>query len=255
MIRRLRPPVLGALGFAVLLGSWIGAVTMLKLRPVILPGPEAVGARLLALVQDGSLFRDLATSFREFGAGFLTAAVGGVVLGAVLARSDTVFRYVNPLVDGFRVVIPFSLVPLAIVWFGLSETGKVFVVWYACLFVIVVNTLNGMQNVDPVLVRAGRMIGLREPQLTIRVIIPAALPRIMTGMQLALSLGWISVIAAEYLGASSGIGYLITNGAQGLETDTVLAGMLVIGVAGALLSIAGSALSRMLTPYQQGGGW
>ena len=130
-----------------------------------------------------------------------------------------------------------------------------FIVWYATFFVVIINTFNGMTNVDPQLLRAGRMIGISPRTLTWKVTLPAALPRILAGAQVAISIAWISVIAAEYIGASSGLGYLITNAQDALATDTVLAVMVVIGVIGSILSGIISTAERLSVPYKEKAGW
>jgi len=252
---RLRTATLGVLGFLVALAAWWTAVEVFHPRELILPLPQAVTAQLGVLWTSGELVSDVRTSLIEFVAGFLPGVLSGIAVGAAMSRSVLVSRFLTPPVEIFRVIIPFSLVPLAVVWFGIGPSGKIFVVWYATFFVIVVNTLNGMRNVDSQLLRAGRMLGYSPRALTWRVTLPAALPRVLAGLQVAVSFGWVSVIAAEYIGSSSGLGYLITNAQQSLATATVMAGMVVIGVIGAVLSALVSLLERVLVPYREKAGW
>lgn len=253
--RRLRTWRRGLVGFVAAVAVWWAAVAVFQPRELILPGPQAVGTRIGQLWTSGQLAVDLQTSLLEFVGGFLPGVLSGILLGALMARSRLLLRFLTPPVEIFRVIIPFSLVPLAVVWFGVGTSGKIFVVWYATVFVMIVNTLNGMRNVDPLLLRAGRMIGYSKRALTWRVVLPAALPRVLAGLQIAVSFGWVSVIAAEYIGSSSGLGYLITNAQQSLSTTTVMAGMVVIGLVGTLLSILVSLLERALVPYRKKAGW
>lgn len=247
--------LLGAAGFLALLGLWWGSVLLFHPRTLILPSPRQVADQLSQLWNNGLLTKDLATSLEEFASGFAIGVASGVSVGVLMSRSRVLMGFFSPLVELFRVVIPFSLVPLAVVWFGLSMTGKVFIVWYACFFVIVVNTLNGIQNVDPLILKAGRMLGWQGRALALRAVVPAALPRIFAGIQLAVAYGWVSVIAAEYIGSSSGLGYLITNAQQSLATSTVMAGMVVIGVVGVVLSTLTSLMERTFIPYRTRSGW
>ena len=215
-----------------ILAIWWLAVLLWAPRPVILPSPARVLAVLWTTIPTWGFAVDLLTSLRELVLGFALGSLAGLLTGLLIARLRAVREVAGPIVEALRFVVPFSLVPLVLVWFGVSLAGKVFVVAYACYFVMVVNTTAAVGNVDPLLLKAGAMLGLRGPRLAWRVILPAALPRILVGLQAALGFGWVSVIAAEYVGANAGIGYFITNAQSGLETDKVMAGMVVIGVIG-----------------------
>jgi NitT/TauT family transport system permease protein len=251
----LRGTLNGIIGFVMLVGAWWGAVVLFDMRPVILPSPLAVGHELLRLFASPDFARDVSTSLVEVAWGYALGAVTGIASGAAIAQFRSVRNFLEPQIELFRFVIPFSLVPLVVVWFGVSSIGKIFVVWYACYFVIAINTAAGIANVDPLILKAGRMVGVTGAKLTLQVVLPAALPRVMTGLQLALASAWISVIAAEYVGAQAGLGYFITNAQLGLETTKVLAGMIVIGAIGALFSVVLSAIGRWLTPHEPAAGW
>lgn len=252
---RLWQAVLGVGGLVIALAVWWGAVKTFHTRAIILPAPQAVAEQIYRLWASGELLSDLETSLVEFLIGFVPGVALGVAMGAAMARSVTVSRFLSAPVEIFRVIIPFSLVPLVVVWFGIGIFGKVFVVWYATIFVIIINTYNGMRNVDPQLLRVGKMLGYSAHAITWRIVLPSALPRVLAGIQVAVSLAWVSVIAAEYIGANSGLGYLITTAQQNLATATVMAGMVVIGGVGAVLSILISLLERTLVPYREKAGW
>ena len=244
-----------ALGFVILLLVWWGAVAAFHLRPVILPSPGAVWTQLAAMARSGSLGNDITTSLWELLWGFLIGSAAGVLSGVALARSAWLRALLDPVVETFRFVVPFSLVPLVIVWFGVSSIGKIFVVAYACYFVVAINTASAIQGIDPLVLKAARMLGVAGPRLLLQVILPAALPRILTGLQVALAYAWVSVIAAEYVGASAGLGYMITNAQTGLETAKVMAGMVVIGAIGCAFSLGVAAIRRAMVPYAAEAGW
>jgi ABC-type nitrate/sulfonate/bicarbonate transport system permease component len=243
------------LGFFILLALWWGATAIFGTRPVILPSPPAVWRSLVEMASSGSLSVDVTTSLAELFWGFLVGTALGLATGFALARSAALAAFLDPIVESFRFIIPFSMVPLLVVWFGVSITGKVFVVAYACYFVVAINTAAAVKGVDPLMLKAARMLGYAGPRLMLRVILPAALPRILTGLQVALAYAWVSVIAAEYIGAQAGLGYMITNAQSGLETDKVIAGMVVIGAVGLVLSQAVALLRRATVPYQSSSGW
>ena len=243
------------ISLGLILAVWWLAVTALHTRPVILPGPDRVFTQLVRLIPTAEFATDLLTSLQELVAGFVLGSAAGIATGLAIARIRLVKDVAGPIVEALRFVVPFSLVPLVLVWFGVSLVGKVFIVAYACYFVMVVNTAAAVANIDPLLLKAASMVGLRGPALAWRVILPAALPRILIGLQAALAFGWVSVIAAEYVGATAGIGYLITNAQSGLETDKVMAGMVVIGVIGSACTAAMSFLHSRLVPYDGGRSW
>lgn len=244
-----------ALGFLILLAIWWAATGLLHLRPVILPSPAAVARELAGMVATGTLGTDVLTSLWELLWGFVIGSTAGVASGVALARSAWLRAFLEPIVETFRFIVPFSLVPLVVVWFGVSSVGKVFVVAYACYFVVAINTASAIQGIDPLVLKAATMLGLSGWRMLGQVILPAALPRILTGLQLALAYAWVSVIAAEYVGASAGLGYVITNAQAGLETAKVMAGMVVIGTLGCGFSITVAAVRRVMVPYAAELGW
>ncbi|HUB49161.1 MAG TPA: ABC transporter permease [Acetobacteraceae bacterium] len=244
-----------AFGFAILLALWWAATDLLHLRPVILPRPLAVWQQLVAMAAAGELATNVLTSLWELLWGFLIGSVAGILSGIALARSAWLRSFLDPIIETFRFIVPFSLVPLVVVWFGVSPIGKVFVVAYACYFVVAINTAAAIREIDPLILKAAQMLGISGARLLGQVMLPAALPRILTGLQLALAYAWVSVIAAEYVGASAGLGYLITNAQSGLETAKVMAGMVVIGAIGCTFSVSVGVIRRVLVPYAAEAGW
>ncbi len=242
-------------GFALLVALWWFATDVLGTRPVILPAPEAVARALLALAGEPGFRHDIATSLVELAGGLAAGVVLGLLIGVALARHAVLGAFLEPMVESFRFIVPFSLVPLVVVWFGVAPIGKIFVVAYACVFVMALNTAAAIGEVDPLLLKAGAMLGLRGWRLLRLVILPAAMPRLLTGLQLAVAAAWVAVVAAEYVGARSGLGMFIVTAQSGLETTQVMAGMAVIGLIGLVLSLAVSALRRRLVVHEEGGGW
>lgn len=253
--QRLQRTGSAALGFALLIALWWLATDVLGTRPVILPAPEAVARALAVLARDPSFHHDITTSLMELAGGLALGTTLGTLIGTALARHAVLAAFLEPLVESFRFIVPFSLVPLVVVWFGVAPIGKIFVVAYACVFVMALSTAAAISEVDPLLLKAGSMLGLRGVRLLLRVILPAALPRLLTGFQLAIAVAWIAVIAAEYVGAQAGLGVFIVTAQSGLETTQVMAGMAVIGLIGLVLSLAVSLLRRLLVPHEPGSGW
>ncbi|GAC1587864.1 MAG: taurine ABC transporter permease TauC [Candidatus Velthaea sp.] len=245
---RFAGPARALVGLALLVILWSSAVWFFRLSPVILPSPAVVAVTVADLVRSGAFWRDFATSFGEFAAGYIVAVFSGVGTGTWLALSPVARRYIEPLLVSARFIVPFSLVPLAVLWFGTSMSGKVFIVWYATFFVIVLNTTNAIESIDPLLLRVADMLRIRGLRRFRVVLIPASLRRILTGLRIGVAHAWIAVIAAEYIGSVRGLGHMITNAQSGLETNVILAGMVVIGIVGSVMSLLLASLIRVASP-------
>lgn len=182
---------------------------------------------LIAYIRD-SLFR--------VAAGYLAAVVAGIPLGLALGWWRGLARAVNPLIQMLRPISPLAWMPLAVIWFGVSNLAPIFLIFLASFFPIVVTTMNGVRNVPPMYVQAGRNFGLSTPALMMRVIFPAVLPRIVVGLRIAFGVAWLVLVAAEMIAVDSGLGYLIIDARNaGKRYDLVVGGMLLIGTIGLVL--------------------
>ena len=140
------------------------------------------------------------------------------------------------MIELFRPISPLAWIPLAILWFGIGESGKIFIIFIATFFPILLNTVSGVKGVDPVLIRAGQVLGCETDRaLFSRVILPAAMPTIIVGLRISFGTGWAAIIAAELVAAQVGLGYLIADGMEVLRSDLVLVGMVAIGILGVLI--------------------
>ena len=249
--RRMRGAAGAAVGLGGFLLLWAGVVTLFHMSPLVLPSPVVVATTLAALLASADFWVNFKTSVLEFAFGFVLAVSSGVAVGITVALVPRIREFAEPLLDATRFIVPFSLVPLAALWFGIADSGKIFIVWYSMFFVIVLNTSAAIENIDPLLLRAATMLRLDFWTRLRLVLVPASLRRLLIGLRIAVALGWIAVIAAEYIAARHGLGFMITQAALGLETPTVIAGMVVIGAVGGLLSFALEQLTRRLTPWEQ----
>jgi len=233
-----RRVLLPLVGVAMVLAVWEATVIAYALPAIVLPSPLAVVRALGELVRTREFWRDVMVSLLEFIAGFGIGGVLGIVAGLLIGESRRARLSATPIVESLRFVVPFAWIPLTILWFGTSWTGKVVLVGYAVFFVMLVSTARAMANVDPTLTRVGTMLGMGRLQLALRVHLRAAAPTVASAARAAAAIGWIAVVAAEYIGASAGLGLMITNAASSLATPVVIAGMVVIGLVGALVSAA-----------------
>lgn len=245
-----RRVALGALGVVgLLLGPWEAAV-QLGVKPVILPPISSVVRAALDLLASSVLVPAVLVSLARVNAGFMLAAVTAVPLGIVLGRSRRLYLAAEPLVESFRFIIPFAWIPLAILWFGTHEAGKIFIIWYAGFFLVLLHTIAGVRGVDPDLVKAARTLGAGEATIFARVVLPAALPTTVTGLRVAFAACWIALIAAELVAARSGLGYLIMDAREFLQTPVVMVGMAVIAVIGAASNAALLAIERRVLRHR-----
>jgi ABC-type nitrate/sulfonate/bicarbonate transport system permease component len=227
---------LSLVGFAVVLLVWQATIVLYDLQRIVLPTPLEVAQTLVKLFGTAGFWKDVGVSLKEFCLGYLIGGALGVVAGVLIGQSPPIRMTVGPVIEGLRFIVPFAWIPLTVLWFGTSLTGKVVLVAYAVFFVMVVTTARSLATVDPVLRRVGTMLGMSPTALALKVDLRAAAPSIASGAKAAAAVGWIAVVAAEYIGASAGLGVMITNASMSLLTATVIAGMIVIGVIGAAVS-------------------
>lgn len=202
--------------------------------PWLLPAPTAVAARMAELVADGRLTAAAARSLGRLAQGYAVSAAVGVPLGIAMARSGLVNAALRPLVLGLQALPSICWMPLAILWFGLSELAILFVVVMGSLLAVAIATEDAVSGVDPVLLRAAGTLGIRGPRFHAGVLLPAALPGILTGLKLGWSFAWRALMAGELLFAAGGLGQLLQAGRELLDAAQVIgvmATIVAIGVA------------------------
>ena len=228
-----------------LLAVWQLSVSAGWLSTRILPAPSAVIAAGVHLVVSGEIWTHLAISGWRAGLGFVIGGSIGLALGFITGLSKWGERLLDSSVQMIRNVPHLALIPLVILWFGIDETAKIFLVALGTLFPIYLNTYHGIRNVDPALVEMSRSYGLSGFSLFRQVILPGALPSILVGVRFALGFMWLTLIVAETISASSGIGYLAMNAREFLQTDVVVLAIVLYAVLGKLADLAARALERV----------
>jgi NitT/TauT family transport system permease protein len=215
---------------------WDGAVRLSGAD--LFPKPMEVVGGIVELAEQGLLFKYIVASLFRVTWGFTLAALLGVPLGLMLGWYPRAHAAFNPLIQMFRPISPVAWIPLAILWFGVSDAAPVFLIFLASLFPITVSAAAAVQGVQTVHLRAGQNLGLTRFDLFRRVILPATLPQIVTGLRIAMGIAWLVVVAAEMIAVNSGLGYLIIDARNaGKRYDLVVAGMVLIGVIGWLLDL------------------
>lgn len=240
-----------------LLAVWQLSVSSGYLSTRILPAPSAVLTAGWDLLRSGEIWTHLAISGWRAGVGFLIGGGIGLLLGFITGLSKVGERLLDSTVQMIRNVPHLALIPLVILWFGIDESAKIFLVALGTLFPIYLNTYHGIRNVDPALVEMARSYGLSGFALFRQVILPGALPSILVGVRFALGFMWLTLIVAETISASAGIGYLAMNAREFLQTDVVVLAILLYAVLGKLADTAARLLERLWLrwhpAYQSGG--
>jgi NitT/TauT family transport system permease protein len=211
----------------------------------IFPTPLEVLAGIGELVEKGLLIKYIVASLFRVTIGFVLAAVVGIPFGLLLGWFKPAAQALNPMIQILRPISPIAWIPVAILWFGVADTAPVFLIFLASLFPITVSSMAAVQNLQLVYVRAARNFGLTRLQLFRRVILPACIPQILTGIRIALGVAWLVVVAAEMIAVNSGLGFLIIDARNmGKRYDLVVAGMVLIGLIGLGLDLLVRQLER-----------
>ncbi len=233
--------------FGVFLLAWKGIVLVTGLRPFILPPPETVAARFVTAVTDGTIAPHLATTLVEVALGFLVGAGLALVVGYALARSAVVERLLSPYLVAAQATPILALAPLFALWFGSGLMGKVVICALIVFFPVAVATMVGIRSVDARLLELGRSLRATRRQILTTLEIPAALPNILGGMRVGVTLAVVGAIVGEWAGADRGLGVLI-NLARGSLFDTPLmfATLLTIAIVGIVLYLVVVAVERRM---------
>lgn len=212
----------------------------------LFPTPGNVVRGIIELAEKGLLLKYTVASLFRVTWGFTLALVLGIPFGLVLGWYSRAFQAFNPLIQILRPISPIAWIPVAILWFGVSDAAPIFLIFLASIFPITVATIAAVQNMQPVYLRAAQNFGLGRWELFHRVIFRASLPQIITGVRIALGVAWLVVVAAEMIAVNSGLGYLIIDARNaGKRYDLVVAGMVMIGLIGLILDILVRQLEKL----------
>ena len=240
---------------AALLLLWWSITTLGWIAPLFLPPPSAVwNAAVQAWngnLQGGlPLLLHLGWSLlRVFGA-FVLAALTAVPLGLLMGSSRIVRGIFDPLIEFYRPLPPLAYLPLIVIWFGIDETSKILLIYLACFAPIAVATRAGVTGVHSEQLHAGLSMGANRWQLLRHIILPAALPDILTGLRIAIGFGWTTLVAAEMVAATAGVGQMVLNASNFLRTDIVIMGIILIGAVAYLFDLAMRRLEAKLVPWK-----
>jgi NitT/TauT family transport system permease protein len=229
---------------ALLFAIW--HVAVVASQSLIFPTPGQAAAGLVDLARQGLLVKHVVASLFRVTYGYLLAVALAIPVGMLMGWFATAHALLNPLVQGLRPISPIAWIPLAILWFGVGDLSPIFLIFLSSFFPMVVGTAAGVMTIDRKLLRAASNFEFTGYRLFRSVVLPAAMPQIVTGMRIGLGVAWLVVVAAEMIAVNSGLGYLIIDSRNaGNRYDLVVAGMVVIGVIGFLLDILMRKLERL----------
>lgn len=253
-----RPPLLACvktflnsgaiLPILILLLWWWGARSAWW-SPFLLPNPLVVLKSFFSLLESGDLMRNVMASVMRILKGFSASALFALAFAFVCGTNRLVLRQLTPLLEFLRHIPPMATIPMLILWFGIGEASKLVIIVMATFFPIFLNTVQGIVQCDKGLLEVARSFRYTSFQTLRHVIVPSALPYIFTGMRLGLGYSWRSLIAAELVAASSGLGYMILDAEQLSRPDVIMVGILVIGFLGSVMDILLSALTTRYSAW------
>jgi NitT/TauT family transport system permease protein len=215
------------------------------------PTPSTVVGVLYGLIKSGEIFEHLSISLQRITIGFFLGAIPGIILGMLMGWSKGVRAFMNPLVSALYPIPKVALLPLILIIFGIGEMSKIVVIAIACFFMVLITTSHGVMRIDPILVQAAQNYGARGWKLFSKVILPASLPSIFTGLRLALGICLIIIVAVEFVAANKGIGYLIWISWSTLAVGKMYAGLVVIAILGVLFTTGLEWLGKALMPWAE----
>ena len=206
-----------------------------SLNTVIMPAPSKILSTFISLVKSGQLWKNLTISLLRVLKGYLLAASLGVILGILIGLFRNLNRLTDLLIQIIKPIPPIAWIPLVILWFGIGEEGKVFLIFLGGFFTILINVVDGIRQTDRKLIEVSQAMETPFLKHIFLLVIPHSAPNIFTGLRVGLSSCWMCVVAAELVSSTTGLGYMIMNARQFGQTDVVIVGMLTIGVLGKVM--------------------
>jgi NitT/TauT family transport system permease protein len=272
--RRWQDIVVGLVVPVVAIGIWQWVASMGWVNENVLPSPLAVwrkwvayllplqafntwhennaGGSWLAWAFSGELIIDSLSSLYRVVVGFAVGAVLALPLGLAMGASRIVYAWMNPLVQLLRPIPPIAYIPLSILWFGLGNPPAIFLIALGAFFPVLMNTIAGVRQVDGIYLRAARNLGAGGTTMFMRVILPAAVPYILTGMRIGIGTAFIVVIVSEMIAVNNGLGFRILEAREYFWSDKIIAGMITIGILGLAIDSAMNKLNNYLLRWHRG---
>jgi NitT/TauT family transport system permease protein len=230
---------------------WFFVTSQEYVNKLFLPEPQQIILVLIDMLKSRELLHNIYVSLIRVALGFAIGAGMAIPLGLLMGWYRIFQGFVDPIIEFFRPIPPLAFIPLAILWFGIGEESKIFVIWLGTFFPILINVIAGIREVDPVLIKAAYTLGAKDRHIFFEVCLPASLPFILAGLRIGLATGWTCLVAAELIAARAGLGFMIADARRYFRTDIVMLGIVVIGVIGILLDRILRIIETKLTDWQE----
>jgi NitT/TauT family transport system permease protein len=236
--------------WAAIVALWYAIHYSAIVNPVLVPPPHQVAARFWELAGQ-RLPLDIWMSTQRVFIGVTLGILLAVPAGFVLGWYREVRSFIDPLINFFRALPPIALIPLVIVYFGVDETAKVVILFYASFFAGVIVMYEGIAQISPIFVRVARTLGATDGEIFLKVVIPLAVPHMLTALRVALGVAWATLVASELIAARQGLGSLIQNAAAFFQLDIIYAGIICIGFVALAMDLALRRVARRLIAWQE----
>ncbi len=243
MTQTWRSSLLPVLSFCCFIAAWEFASTFL-VSPRMVPPPDLVFRTAVPMFLSGEIERHTVDSLIRLAVGFAAGTILAILLGIPMGQVPAIRGLCEPIIQFFRFLSPTAMIPIAVVWFGIGEMSKYFLIFWGCFFVILLNTVQGVISTPEARLRASACLGATRMQTFVRVVLPSAAPYIVTGMRVALALSFTAIIPAEILAADSGLGYLLQQSSLLLQTNRIFVVLALFGVIGGLCDWAFQLLTK-----------
>jgi ABC-type nitrate/sulfonate/bicarbonate transport system permease component len=201
-------------------------------NPFLIPPPLEVIRTAIPMILSGEILADVSISMVRILVGFVTGSVVAIVMGVLLGRIKLLHDLLDPIIELLRYLSPTAMIPIAVIWFGIGEMSKYFLIFWGTFFIVLINTIAGVWRAPIARQRAAECLGANQLQIFVLVVIPSAAPYIVTGMRVAMASSFMSIIPAEILAADSGIGYLLQKSSMLLQTPRIFVALLTICILG-----------------------
>jgi len=219
------------IGFATLFLAWHIASTYI-VRSVLFPPPLVVLSKAVKLALDGSLLDNVAVSLRRIVIGFAAGSAIGVPIGLAMGSFPLVRKFLEPWTEFLRFIPSVAMITIAVIWFGIGEESKIFLIIYTTIFIVIINTAAGVSAIAPNKIRAAQALGANRWQIFAHVGLPATVPYILTGMRLAMANSFTTIVAAEMISANEGLGVMLWNGRMYMLVDEIFVSLVCLGLLG-----------------------
>lgn len=215
---------------------WYLITSVFNLMPsFVLPSPIDVCQSAWELILSGSLFRDTFDTLFKVFAGMFLASIVAIPLGILMGAFNTFERFCSLVISILRPIPPVAWIPFSILWFGIGAVPAIFIIFMGCVFPILIYTIDGVKRTDNVLIEAARTLGADTKTIVSKIVLPSAIPYILSGLKVGVGIALMCTVSAEMIGSSSGLGYLILTSSNLFNTGATVVGMLVIGIIGIVL--------------------